>query len=669
VRHEGSDFSPRLASIAPSSGLLLPLFGKGGTGATRSRDERTMRSSRSRFFLLRVILPAALLNAVINGILGAAVFPAGHDVALLGIRSVGADTLVGSFLMGFLTFIGVAPPARMEARSGRVRGFGGRGSWLAWPTKHPLLSAAGLGVLWVALFGVPAMKELLADGALTMPRGEFLAFKVEYATVFGVLAAIVSALIGLAPEVRVPDDLRWCPDPSARVEGPVYAFDSTDKMALAAGLARGCSGAPTWDLHVRGALDPAHVRRALVDLVTRYPSLATKVQSLDGVPPVAAKYRYAHDGSFHVDAIFEVVDARDDPARAFELTRELRDRHTDLFADFPVALTMIETSKETCRLVFRQHEAIADGRAFIGLLVDFVAYLNAARAGTRPTAEALVPIGRRGEVEALRLSPLKQAAYTIGGAVSLLRSSWRDVVHPVTPLLQNRSSEHSGENRTVHWVVGNEALGVWNSARDRLDVGLNALLTGALMVANQRMHRARGLSLGRTVAELPMETRPRGAGFVSFANHVAFLEVEADLGASLDSAALVRSIQAQETHQRDHGVPFKRLLIQRIGILLLPLEQIQRVVRETRRPRSNLSFSNLIALEFPTLEGDGWRVEDVFVTTPAAWRHGVTLNVIRYSGKLVFNFNYNSTAVTREQAEELSGHFREVLGELPGGEI
>ena len=61
---------------------------------------------------------------------------------------------------------------------------------------------------------------------------------------------------------------------------------------------------------VEGAMDPAHVRRALADVVTRSPSLSTRVQALDGVPPAAARYRYAHDPAFQLDAIFEVVGKR-----------------------------------------------------------------------------------------------------------------------------------------------------------------------------------------------------------------------------------------------------------------------------------------------------------------------------------------------------------------------
>jgi hypothetical protein len=90
------------------------------------------------------------------------------------------------------------------------------------------------------------------------------------------------------------------------------------------------------------------------------------------------------------------------------------------------------------------------------------------------------------------------------------------------------------------------------------------------------------------------------------------------------------------------------------------------MIFETKRPSYNLNFSNLIPLEFPVLGGEGWGVDDVMITTPVAPRHGMVLTVIRYGGKLVFNFNYKTTAATKEQAEELCDAFRALLGEMTG---
>ena len=624
-----------------------------------------MKTSVARYLLVKVLIPAAVLNVVINALIGAAAFPAGREVPLLGVVSACGDTLVSSFFIGLFTMLGIAAAAGVEARAGRVRGFGSRRRWVAWCREHVVWSGVVLGVLLVLLCGLPTTSWLQTRWAASMPRDLFIAFKSGYAGVFGTLAALVCALLGIAREAPVESDSRWCLDPGAG-PGPTYPFDFTDKAALAVTRReRGTTGTPTWDLHARGAIDPEHVRQALADLAARYPSIATKVQALDGVPPAARKYRYAYDPAFRVEAIFDVVEARD-PETLEATARERRSRYLDLFADYPVTLTMAITGDDSCRLLFRQHHAIADGRAFIALLVDFAAFLNDARAGRRPAPGALAPIGRRGEVEATELTPLKQLAYTLAGIAITIREMLRSLLTPLTPLLQNRSNDYSGENGTVHWALDDGVLEPWTAARKRLGVSLNTLLTGALMLANQRVHRAKGLPVGRTNAQLLMETRPRDKGFVSFANHLAFLYAEADLGADLAPAALLAAIQAQVVRQRDHATAIKRLLAERLFVMLVPLEEIQKMLFDTTRPTSNLNFSNLIPLEFADLGGEGWSVEDVRITTPVAPRHGIVLTVIRYRGKLVFNFNYKSTAATRELAEEVRKAFAAVMEELSG---
>jgi hypothetical protein len=626
--------------------------------------------SLSRYLLLKIFLPALVVNVVVNDLAGKGIFPPGQDVPLYGKLSVAGDTLGGSFLIGLFSAIGVVPAARLEARSGRVRGFGSKARWLAWAHSHVFPTALGLGVLLVALVGVPVVKALEARGITSIGRDDFVLFKASYAGVVGLLAVWIAALVGLAPEPPVSADARWCQDAHAPVGGPVYPMEYMDKAALAVtDRARGATGTPTWELRVAGELDPAHVRTALADAVTRYPSLATRVQSLDGVPPHARMYRYAFDPAFRVERVFEVVDARGDAARLAATTRELRSRHLDLFTDFPVTLTQVLVAPGESRLVFRQHHAIADGRAFIAMLVDFAAYLNHARAGHRPPPETLAPIGRRGELDALGLSPARRALFFLGGIRWLLSTVLRAIATPLVPLHQNLGNDYSGENATVHWVVGDGVLDAWNAARKRLGgVSLNTLLTGALFLANQRWHRARGLPVGRTNAQLLMETRPRGREFVSFANHLAFLDSEADLGKSFQPEALLASLQAQVVQQRDRDVPVKRLLLERLGVLLLPLAQLQTMIFESKRPAYNLNFSNLIPLEFAPLEGDGWAVREVLITTPVAPRHGIVLTVIRYRGRLAFNFNCKTTAATVEETRGLCEEFRAVMREMTGSE-
>ena len=464
--------------------------------------------------------------------------------------------------------------------------------------------------------------------------------------------------------------------PPPPVAGPWWPCDYIDKGGLAiTDNARGCSGTPTWQLVVSGALDEAHVRRALADVVARYPPLTTKVQALDAPPRrapgdarlLATRFRYAHDPSFTVEQIFEAIDLRANPAALPELVRALHNRPLDLFADFPMTLTLVRTADDACQLLFRQHHAIADGRAFIGLVADFAAFLEAARAGRRPPPEALAPIGRRSEADALGLPAWRRVVDTLRGYAWLAGAVARGTANPVMQMVQNRSLDYRGDNGTVHWSVDDATLARWNAARKRIGCSLNSLLTAALFAANQRWHRALGEPRGRAAGTLVLETRPRDGAFLSFANHLATLEVEAQLGGDADLGsdaalgALARDVQAQVDRQRRRRTPIARLLCEQQLARGMTVAAMQRLVFESKRASYNLNFSNLVALEFPPLGGDGWRVDEVLITTPVTPRAGIVVTVIRYRERVTFNVNYKASAATRAQAEALLRHLQAIL--------
>ena len=96
----------------------------------------------------------------------------------------------------------------------------------------------------------------------------------------------------------------------------------------------------------------------------------------------------------------------------------------------------------------------------------------------------------------------------------------------------------------------------------------------------------------------------------------------------------------------------------------MTLAQMQRLVFESKHPSYNLTFSNLDRARLPALAGDGWRVEEVLITTPVTPRTGVALTAIRYGGRLTFNFNYKSTASTRDETAAIADEFARVLAEL-----
>jgi hypothetical protein len=623
-----------------------------------------MQRSLARYLLAGGVL-AVVVNVAINAAVGHAMYAHLAAVPLTGDPSIAGDTIVGAFLIGFFTVVVVAPATRREIRSGRVRG-GGKLTLPGWFARRPLLAAVASGLVSAALIGGGVVAVIAAIGAAPMSSPAFLAFKIAFAGVWGGLAAVLVAALAAAGEPEPPDDDRWCRDPAAPV-AISYPFDYFDKGGLAVTSARhGCSGTPTWQLVVTGVPEPAAVRAALGDLLVRYPALATRVQSLDAIPEYARRFRYAAAPP-DVESMFELVDLRGRaPTELDALIQRVWDRHLDQFRDAPVSLTMAITDDDHCRLLFRQHHGIADGRAFIGLLNDFAAFVRARQSGATPDPAALEPIGRRGELDALGLSPTTRGRYILAGFASLTASIAKALLRPSPLLVQNDSADYTGPNGAVRWIVDDAALEGWQRARKQLGVSQSALFMAALYVATQRWHRELGRRLGRANASLVMETRPRDGGFVSFANHLATLEVELDLERVLNPPDAARAIHAQVKRQLDRNRPLKRLVCERAIVAGMPLDKLRALVFDAKRPAFNLNLSNLIPLDFPVLSGPAWSVDEVLITTPVTPRNGIALTVVHYNGRICFNFNYAASAVTAAQSAELARRFRDALEALTG---
>ncbi|CAN5832856.1 hypothetical protein BH11MYX2_BH11MYX2_12000 [soil metagenome] len=606
-----------------------------------------MRWPPMRRYLLVSGAIAAVVNVVINALVGSVVYAGFATIPLEGDKSIAGDTVVGAFLIMFFTLLVVPPAARREVQSGKARGSGP--NRLRLPRKWPWLVAIVGGLLSAVAVGIPAVALV----GKPLSHDAFLAFKVIFAGVWGSLAAVLVAVLAMRGETTPPVDDRWSTSP---VELS-YPFDYVDKGGLAVtSKERGCSGTPTLQLVVDGALEPGAVRAALATILARYPVLTTRVQSLDAIPEYATKFRYAKIGP--TDA-YELVDLRAG-GDLDAVIHEVWNRHCDQFRDPSVTLTHVIERDDRCHLLFRQHHGVADGRAFIELLQDFARYL----AGDRSD---VTPIGRRGELEPLGLSAGTRTWYGIVGFFSLTRSIVRGIVRPLALLAQNESSDYTGANAALRWVVDDEILESWRAAHKRIGASLNSLLTGAWLLANQRWHRARNKKLGRVSVSLVMETRPRDGNFRSFANHLATLEAELPLDRDIEPAEIVRSVQAQVADQLATKRPFKRLVAERALVAAMPLDKLHAIVFDAKRPAYNINFSNLISLDFPVMRGEGWFVDEVLITTPVTPRNGIVLTVIRYNGRLCFNFNYAQTAASPEYVAELAQLFREALDELTAG--
>jgi hypothetical protein len=153
---------------------------------------------------------------------------------------------------------------------------------------------------------------------------------------------------------------------------------------------------------------------------------------------------------------------------------------------------------------------------------------------------------------------------------------------------------------------------------------------------------------------------------VSFANHLATLEVDLPLARDLDPPAAARSLHAQLKRQLDRSRPLKRLVFERAIVAGMPMDKLRGFVFDAKHPAFNLNLSNLIPLEFPVLRGDGWMVDEVLITTPVTPRNGIALTVAHYNGRVCFNFNFTASVVTAAQTTELARHFRDALAQLTG---
>lgn len=627
--------------------------------------KQNMQQSFFSFALSKLLPGALLLNFLINLLVGWLVYGHRAHMPIWGASSILVDTIIGVFLIFAITYWTVAPVARREANSGRISGYGKVGLY-AWAESSPgwaTLSFALVGtvVLFAAVYGASSL--WFASG---LQGSTFLWFKAALSGFSGALASYVSGWFAIQSASQPYDDPRWCTEPDAPVEGITYPCDYVDKGAIGVtNKNNGCSGTPTWQCVITGTIEEEHVRTALSDTLQRYPSLTTVIQSLDGHPEFASKFRYVTDPSHTVDRIFDSVDLRGHDASAFqELLQERLNRHTDQFVDPPMTLTFVQLKDDEYRLLFRQHHGIADGRAFIELLVDFSLYLNAAIEGRRPSNEELAPIHRKPELEALGLEKKEQEALTLAGLIGFMRSRIHNWLHPATHLLQNHSNDYRGGNGTLHWVVDDTALEAWRPVRKQMGASLNSVLAASIFEANRRWHAEMGRDVGRTVGTMVMETRPRDGSFRSFANHLATLEVELDLTSEQTAEDFARSIQSQVVAQRDAKTPIKRLLIEQKLVEALSMDQLQSHIFKSGRADANVNFSNLIPLSIPTMEGAHWKMEEILITTPITPRNGIIFTVIRYNGKIIFNINYKESAATREEAQRLLEHFTNVVKEL-----
>ncbi len=440
-----------------------------------------------------------------------------------------------------------------------------------------------------------------------------------------------------------------------------YPLDYLDRGCLVStSKEHGTSNAPTWELEVAGRIDPGACAAALLALVRRYPTCASTVS------PAAEPRHYVVDPAPTAERLFAFHDLRAAGPAAFEKLRaEIRARFLDLAVEYPLHVTLARVADERCFLFFKQHHAVADGRAFIGMLGDFAQFLEHAGTGAPLPAELAEVFPRQSELAALEISRWKALAWFFAGLGITLRIAFRLMREPLTTLRENGSRDYRGTDGMLHMTFDRALLDRWRPARERHGVSLGAVLSGALFLASLRWNAEQGVHPARTVMSLVAETRPRHGRFRSFANHLGGLFAELALDRDPEPLEMLRSIDAQLRAQVASDSHKKRLVFERAATRGLPLALMRQVLFDPKqRLSANLNLSNLIALRFPTLAGSGWTVEAIEITTPILPPFGVMLTVIDYNGKLRFNLNHKESIVPRAQAEELARHFERALADV-----
>ena len=420
-------------------------------------------------------------------------------------------------------------------------------------------------------------------------------------------------------------------------------IDALDKACLAATRAPWSSFAPTWKLDLSGDLDVTRFQCALDWTVARTPWAAASI----------------------IDGEWVVPDAPRLIIEQSPTEQPIVDRFIDVSRQPVLEVVFVPTGERAGTLLFHQHHALADGRAFLEFLGDFFTALAAVEQGATasPLPEGIVP--RRRQAEVLTERGLARLMAFCRGALVSLSELATAVLRPVRALPSNTGTNYAGENRTLHLDVPLVRLERWREPRKKLDLTANDLLAGALLKALSRW----SATAGEHSLLFPIDVRPR-EHFRSFANHLSNLQLRWTADATRSVLDQARVIHAATTTQVTARLPWLRVLFDGLMAHLTPLPVLQRALLDQRRLVTNVSFSNLLPLGTPGADASGrWRtsrcqLERLRITTPCVPPQAVNLTVARSGDVACFNFNFKETAVTEASVAALQQLFADSLDEL-----
>ena len=609
--------------------------------------------------LLRIARGPALINFVVNAIIGLALFGHRAVVPWTDEGSVGADLLLGGFIVSAITAWASTARLQRDAEAGLVAGLSPKNPVRFLLPGNRLLRAALVAfVVTIALLItlIPPLDAAMPAGVSGLGAA---AFKGVSSAIAATLAIVISgwrALVG-APdrtaELQAQQQIAL-PADAVRLE-PIA-------IACLAGTSEdhASSVAPTWRLSVEGDVSIAQVEEAFARVAQAAPICRSIVRAVDALPGYAKEYVWT-PVPWTADKPAIPVDVFDAPFA--DVCHQAINNHLDLFEVGPMRVSAVR-SDGRLHLFVQQHHGIADGRAYIAVLQAWSQALTDVRVG-RPSA--LPPMTSRPEREAFGRSDAALGKATRRGTLRYLRESFARKTRPLERLPWNTTSAKThGDNATVHVTIDDALFEHWRPIRKEWNVGVNAILTGAYVRA---MHRQNPQVVPLT-CELVAETRPRDGSYVSLANHLSVLFSSMDATALRSLQTVAQAVHSQIRAEVDDDAIAERALFRGFAARNLPLDALRPRMLDDVQMQTHMGFSNLTALDFQVLgdglplDAGGWRVDDIRVSTPTLPPHAIVLTAIRYAGKITFNFNFAVDVVEESYVRELTTFFIDELASL-----
>ena len=448
-----------------------------------------------------------------------------------------------------------------------------------------------------------------------------------------------------------------------------FPFDYLDTVCLAAtSREHGISSALVWQLHVDGDLDEEVVQRALGALIRRYPVLVSRAVSMQEGRTLEASRRIAYevDPAPRMDDLLHVVDLTGADHRFPEIQQGIFDHHIDMATDYPAQVTWVRRGGTRGVLMFQQHHGIADGRAFFRCLEDFCTYYDQALDGAVP--EDIAPIQRIPEAIVAEPSAVRRFGARLIGTFLHMRNIVRYSLWPLDQLVSNQPGDYTGHNQVHHRWLEPERIEEIRQLRSHAGISTNDLLSSAMALALAEWSADHGHPVRRFNLLIPADVRPRPWTLESFANHLSSFLVDLTMDRYRGPLDLLDSLRDQihrQARRRDH---ITKVLAEILVASLLPLGKIREAVFAPARSMLNFPFSNLVAIS-PTGNGGRlgtrrWLGDELRIMTPCAWLQGANTTVIRYGGRLCFNFNHKASMIDTPMVTGLADRFETRLGEL-----